>query len=296
MQVEECVMNQFFFRATRKCRLLATCLWDYVCEKRKEDEDEAYRLNPVPWSPGYIRARTACADSALSDTALSAVFRGKDMRLPRGYGYGLDERVVEWPWTLSRLRERERVLDAGSALNHPFILNRLDALDAQLDIFTFAPEQVCEWKRGISYLFGDIRDLPYKNSFFDVVVSISTLEHIGMDNSLYLNDAQEHDLSAVFSAIAEIRRVLKDNGRLIFSVPFGRYEDHKTFQQFNSALLAKCRKAFQPVKTEEAFFLYSQDGWQRATEQDCAAAEYAGVPGSDNAAAARAVACCVWWK
>lgn len=88
-------MNQFFFCATRKCRFPATCLWDYVCEKRKEDEDEAYRLNPVPWSPGYIPARTACADSALSDTALSAVFRGKDMRLPRGYGYGLGDRAMD---------------------------------------------------------------------------------------------------------------------------------------------------------------------------------------------------------
>ena len=47
-------MNQFFFRATRKCRFPATCLWDYVCEKRKEDEDEAYRLSPVPWSPGIF--------------------------------------------------------------------------------------------------------------------------------------------------------------------------------------------------------------------------------------------------
>lgn len=289
-------MNQFFFRAARKCHFLATRLWDHVCEKRNEDEDEAYRLNPVPWSPGYIRARTACAGSALSDNALGAVFRSKDMRLPHGYGYGLDERVVEWPWALSRLRERERVLDAGSALNHPFILNRFNALDAQLDIFTFAPEQVCEWKRRISYLFGDIRDFPYKNGLFDVVVSISTLEHIGMDNSLYLNEAKEHNLAAVFSAIAEIRRVLKDDGRVIFSVPFGRYEDHTTFQQFDSTLLAECREAFRPMKTEEAFFLYSKDGWQRATERDCIAAEYACAPGSDNAAAARAVACCVWWK
>lgn len=117
-----------------------------------------------------------------------------------------------------------------------------------------------------------------------------------MDNSLYLNEAQENNLAAVFSAIAEIRRVLKDDGRLIFSMPFGRYEDHKTFQQFDSTLLAQCREAFQPMKTEEAFFLYSRDGRQRATGRDCVAAEYACVSGSDNAAAARAVACCVWWK
>lgn len=84
------------------------------------------------------------------------------MPLLRDYGYGLDERVVEWPWALSRLRKQKRVLDASAALNHSFILQQLAAQDTQLDIFTFAPEQVCEWKLGISYLFGDIRDFPYK--------------------------------------------------------------------------------------------------------------------------------------
>lgn len=177
-----------------------------------------------------------------------------------------------------------------------FYFEFFSSAKCQLDILTFVPEQVCEWKRGISYLYGDIRDLPYKDGLFDAVVSISTLEHIGMDNSLYKDKVQEHNLHAVFSAIAEIRRALKDDGRLIFSVPYGRYEDHKTFQQFDSVLLAKCREAFQPVKTEETFFLYSTDGWQRAAEQDCGAAEYASAPAGDNAAAARAVACCEWWK
>ena len=49
--------------------------------------------------------------------------------LPQRFGIAIDERVVEYPWIFGHLLERQntgaRMLDAGSILNHDFILRRI---------------------------------------------------------------------------------------------------------------------------------------------------------------------------
>src|SRR4051812_49202949 len=106
--------------------------------------------------------------------------------LPAGYGAGLDERCVEYPWCLSRLRESDvRVLDAGSVLNIGYILDQPAVARTKKHILTLAPEGDAYWHRGISYLYEDLRDIPTRDAFYDCVVCLSTLEHVGMDNHDY---------------------------------------------------------------------------------------------------------------
>src|SRR5690348_3989576 len=110
--------------------------------------------------------------------------------LPPGYGRWMDERVVEYPWLLSRLPARDGVLlDAGSVLNFDFILAQPVFQNKKLFLCTLAPEEKNFPHRGISYVYEDLRSTCYRDSFFDWVVSLSTLEHIGLDNTrLYTND------------------------------------------------------------------------------------------------------------
>src|SRR4051794_31947923 len=45
-------------------------------------------------------------------------------QLPDGYGRWLDERIIEYPWLFSRLSSGPgKLLDAGSILNHHFIIS-----------------------------------------------------------------------------------------------------------------------------------------------------------------------------
>ncbi len=81
--------------------------------------------------------------------------------LPAGFGVGLDERVVEFPWLLSQSL-RGSVLDAGSALNHAYILERVLRRVDRLHIATLAPEGLSFVELGVSYVFADLRDLPYR--------------------------------------------------------------------------------------------------------------------------------------
>ena len=82
------------------------------------------RRFPPPGAPfvgDYSERHRAFLQAALTEPALLKPFvrRGP---LPAGYGIGLDERVIEYPWLLAK-GIQGRVLDAGSILNHDHILD-----------------------------------------------------------------------------------------------------------------------------------------------------------------------------
>jgi hypothetical protein len=77
----------------------------------------------VPWSPGYGLYRLEFMSQILADEVLLDCFRSAEP-LPANYGVGIDERCIEYPWLFSHLPGNAQcILDAGSVLNHDFILN-----------------------------------------------------------------------------------------------------------------------------------------------------------------------------
>lgn len=265
---------------------------------------------PIPWTTPYIEQRQQTLCRITQDPQILEAFASKGA-LPSGHGAGLDERCVEYPWVLARLKPGpERLLDAGSALNHPWLLDLPVFQGKGMHILTLAPEPYCAWQKGFSYLFADLRDLPVRDGHYTRIACISTLEHVGFDNSVYAGQAhaQSGSPDEYKRALLELRRVLAPGGELLVTLPFGRYEDLVLAQQFDSRLLAECIAAFDPAEVEKEFFRYGLGGWQRASEEDCAGAQYARWaidyflnPGGydvnaapvdqDRAPAARAVAC-----
>ena len=160
-----------------------------------------------------------------------------DKPLPPGYGLGHDERVIEIPLALevARLDRPGLALDAGAALNHP----NIDALalgwQARLVHYTQVANR--EWHlKGDrrAYMFGDLRALEFRDDAFDRIVCISTLEHIGLDNSRY-GGARETDPSSADAAWREMLRVLKPGGTLFLSVPYAvRPSNHGWFRNFGA--------------------------------------------------------------
>src|SRR5262245_51409774 len=77
-----------------------------------------------PGVGGYYDVRKLKRIKAtLSNPELLVRF-AKMEKLPEGYGIGIDERCIEYPWLISRLGLAEgRLLDAGSTLNHAFLLD-----------------------------------------------------------------------------------------------------------------------------------------------------------------------------
>ena len=248
-----------------------------------------------PWSPGYYTAKRKTICSAIDNNLLAG---GSD--LPAGYGRHIDERAVEYPWLFGQFLERPgKVLDAGSALNHRFLVERAPLKNANLTIMTLAPEKRCYWDRSISYVFGDLRNTQFANAVFDTVVSVSTIEHIGLDNTmLYTGDVskKESDALGFKPAVVEFRRLLKPGGLCLITVPFGRPGVHGWYQVFDLDLVMQVVDAFKPSAYAIEFFGYGPDGWRRTGSAEIADAEFfdvhEGKPfGPDLAAGARGVAC-----
>jgi SAM-dependent methyltransferase len=172
---------------------------------------------------------------------------------------------------------------------------------------TLAPEAHCFWQKGISYLFQDLRDIPIRNSYYDTIACLSTLEHVGFNNTLFgCKQTRSQDRAEDFViAMGELRRVLKSGGSLLLTVPFGAHRDLGAFQQFDRKLLSRAVEAFgESSEVVETFYRYTAEGWNVVEAEDCAECEYVEwisrprdqwprpLPlEPDRAAAARAVAC-----
>lgn len=214
--------------------------------------------------------------------------------LPPGVGSGFDERVVEYPWLFSRGLSG-RVLDAGSVLNHRHVVERLLPAIDELTIMTLAPEPVAFTSLGISYLYGDLRALPLRDDWFDEVVCLSTLEHVGMDNEVYGAGgprAEDPRVEAA-QALRELLRVVRPGGRVHLSVPFGRREDHGWLRQLDSENVDQLLAAAGAGDREEAVFRHTSRGWRRGSRRRVARARYNASESKDDdgAVAARAVLC-----
>lgn len=124
------------------------------------------------------------------------------------------QRIIEFPWVLSKLdhlKNKETILDIGSPkLLALFIARKFEAEIWATDLLDYFTKDLMEFRNilGRSNLKIDLqnaRSLTYKSNFFDVVYSISVLEHIsGEGDSL---------------AIKEIERVLKPGGKCILTMP-----------------------------------------------------------------------------
>ena len=220
-------------------------------------------------------------------------------QLPPGYGRWLDERLVEYPWMLSRLPQgRGDLLDAGSTLNHRFILSHPILRDKNITIFTLAPEPECYWRERISYVFGDLRNMYFRDRSFSVVVCLSVLEHVGLDTRMYdqKRSAGERDPEAYLAAVDEMNRVLKPGGSCLISVPFGKYQLRSWLQVFDSVMVERIVATFRPATYDVKFFRYTDNaGWQLSTREHAADAPYfdlhSDTPWPGCPAGAGAVAC-----
>lgn len=232
------------------------------------------RTDRRPWRLGYSEHRTEYLRGVLQDEASLSVL-AKGSQLPAGYGYRLDARVIEIPWCAARLRAPSvrRILDAGSSLNYQVVVSSPPLVGKELMITTLAPERRCYWSLGVSYLFGDLRNLILRSDSMDAVCCISTIEHIGMDNERYAHEAESARRGSsreFLDAVAELKRVIRPHGVLLITFPFGRYEDHGWFQQFDADLADELIAGFAPSRIVESVFKYAPEGWRLSNRAECA--------------------------
>lgn len=236
-----------------------------------KERKEYIRNGCIPWSKGYEAYKQDYISNAINDDKL--INNIKNRSIPNDFGFRLDERAIEYPWIMSKLDENKcRILDAGSTFNYEFLINHKLIKNKDLTILTFAPEKNCFHDKRISYVYDDLRSLPFKKELFDVIISQSTIEHIDMDNSIYgysldYNKEVKKKSFEYIKAIKEMIRVLKPKGVLVLTFPFGKFENHGFFQQFDNEMLLKTVGLFKNLGIYEIdFFRYGKEGWRFANK------------------------------
>jgi SAM-dependent methyltransferase len=191
------------------------------------------------------------------------------------------------------------VLDAGSALNHLHVLLGVRPRMDDLHVVTLAPEDESFPELGVSYVYADLRELPFQDGVYDRVVSVSTLDHLGLDNDRFGADAPVSDdpQQEAVRAMYELRRVLRPGGDLYLTLPVGRGDRYDWVRSFTCPQLDELVEAFGASTVELDYFRHDRpSGWRRAQRGEIADARYrdhlsSGPVDPDRVVAAEAVAC-----
>jgi len=180
-----------------------------------------------------------------------------------------DERLVEVPWVLSRLRSG-RVLEVGYAFAEPaYIAALVEAAPGELVGVDLAEAEV----PGFETVVADARALPFPDASFDQVLLVSTLEHIGADNEVY-GVGGAADGTGRAAALRELRRILRPSGSLLVTVPLGEPGDYVWFRQEDVRGWTRLfTGAGYFVEEQEAYEL-GDDGWRSAPRFDPAGVVY----------------------
>lgn len=213
-----------------------------------------------------------------------AIEKGVQSSRAGEYGWddvGIDERVVEYPWVFNRMtaldRAGTRVLDAGSVLNHKRVLELWrDAGRSPVSMVTLAYEGAAHVSNGARYEFADLRHLPYRDEWFSVVLCISTVEHVGLDNTIYGAPPEQpiDPDDGAAKTMRELHRVSVPGGALLLSVPFGLRSNRGWLRVFDAEDLDRLTTHAAWTHVRSRFFRAMPQGWRECSRDDTRTAGY----------------------
>lgn len=250
-----------------------------------------WKIKKVPFSLGYSIIKERKIINAINDINEKLYFEDVE---------GIDERIIEYKWLFNEIKKssQKKILDAGSTLNFKYILEKIYK-NNKIYIKTLYPENKNFPELGISYIYGDLRENFFSENYFDTIVCISTLEHVGLNNNLYSNhkinnnnNKNNINLDDYLKVIDQFKKILKHNGILFLTIPFGKKMTLEHLQQFDEEGIKRIINQFNPSKLDLKFAQYKNYIWSECKMNDCLNNEirtFSSKKSIDNAASARSV-------
>jgi len=199
------------------------------------------------------------------------------------FGIGDSERCIEIPWAISCYKGERRVLDVGYANAEDRYLNPLlDLRIPELHGLDLASRVVSD----IVPVVGDMRKMPFHDAVFDLIFCISTIEHVGWDNTIYYQGPQAPDQEGDLQAIRELGNITKPGGKIVVTVPYGMLHNYGWFLQYDLQRFDRLIQASGCHLLKKDLFLYKK-GWHRTSEVALKGVLYK----DNNASAAAGLAC-----
>ena len=112
----------------------------------------------------------------------------------------------------------------------------------------------------------DGRVMAFHQQTIDLVICISTIEHIGIPSKLY--NIKKIDTEGDKKLMSEINRVLKQDGRLILTLPYGNRFGTSEYRIYNRSSLDDLISNFSVINNE--FYLFNKGTWKKCKGQSIA--------------------------
>ncbi len=153
------------------------------------------------------------------------------------------ERDVEIPFVFNNLPEEKiKILDVACAYSQVLnILNEHGYNAYGIDLLPYDQEGLGK------FVYADARDIPFKDEWFDMITCISSLEHFGLVETPYNTDAT-YDPTAGIAAMNEMYRILKHEGKLILTLPYGFSKNNDLLKWIKFFNREELRKIIDPNK------------------------------------------------
>jgi len=169
------------------------------------------------------------------------------------------QRWREYAFALDHLKP-QMVLDVGCCDSHfGFLLADCALTVTAIDIRDMPEFPFYGGRANFTFRREDILETKLPDRFFDSVVAISTIEHIG----LLAYENKKEDKEGDLKAVQQIKRVLKDDGVFIMTVPYGLNPAY-WYRVYNRESLAKLLSGFKI----EAQKWYGFPSWNEISEEE----------------------------
>ena len=180
-------------------------------------------------------------------------------RLISFLGYSNYTRAIEYPWCLSRVKDGKNILEVGcvtSYFSHVLSTKKRDMHGIDLREYPSKPKKM-------RFMREDIRTIELDKDFFDVIVSISTIEHIGLDG--YGTEIKDNNGDLV--AMKRLKEALKPGGRFLITVPYaGKFGYTSVFTRiYDEDRIAKLTEGY--IVSEKSYFIYQSRRWAKVSKE-----------------------------
>lgn len=179
------------------------------------------------------------------------------------YGNIISERIIEYPLIFALLgfdekKKGQKILDVGCYYsNFPIQLASMGFKTWGIDLAAYQLKHP-----NFTFVQGDIQKTNFSDNFFDVVTSVSTIEHIGIG---YYGDKK--NMFSDKTAVKEIARIIKVGGKFLATVPYSKkFRIGRTQRFYDKKNLTTLLKP--EFKIEDMFIFQSKnDKWFPANEK-----------------------------
>jgi len=184
---------------------------------------------------------------------------------PRGVrrALHLTERIAEIPFVIGGLRlpPGSRILDVGSRWSPlPLFLAAMGYRVAAVDLTPFPIRG-----SGPDFVLADMRRPPFKQGSFDAATIVSTLEHVGL-GWYDPHRAADDD----FRLMAALRSLIRPNGILVLTVPYGIPEEDRHQRAYDRERLGRATAGW--TRETERYSVRQGSTWRDGTEAEASIA------------------------